>query len=370
MYSFDVAIAGGGPAGAATALKLARQGRRVLLANAASSDAFRVGEGLPPSARSLLRELGVLEQFLADGHRISYGNVSVWGSSVPQTTDFIVQWHGHGFQLDRARFDAMLRAAARKSGAQVQEETRITVLRDNRETSDNEGIRLQLAGKGMITEAQCRWLVDAGGRPATLSRRLGAKRQPTDHLIAFYGILESNHMTDQDGRTLIEACADGWWYSVLLPSSKRLVAYLTDLDLADRNALLSKEGFLAKLSNTGFLQDLLLQHGYSLTHPPHGADASSGCLNRYGGDRWLAVGDAALSFDPLSSQGILNALYTGLKAGQTLHAALAGDSEAPESYASHLAQIYQAYLHNRASFYAYENRWTEHTFWKRRRMVV
>jgi flavin-dependent dehydrogenase len=89
-------------------------------------------------------------------------------------------------------------------------------------------------------------------------------------------------------------------------------------------------------------------------------------LSQFAGANWLAVGDAALSFDPLSSQGICNALYTGIRAGMCISSALKGDQHAIMSYADHLAAIYQAYLKNRWIFYSYETRWVNHLFWERR----
>ena len=75
----EVVIVGGGPAGAAAAIELARLGRRVLLANRDEGSDFRIGEAAPPAVRPLLRDLGVLDRVLADGHLPCYGNVSVRG---------------------------------------------------------------------------------------------------------------------------------------------------------------------------------------------------------------------------------------------------------------------------------------------------
>ncbi|KPA93646.1 hypothetical protein, partial [Pseudomonas asplenii] len=75
-------------------------------------------------------------------------------------------------------------------------------------------------------QAECRWLIDAGGRPAVLARQQGAQRQVEDRLTAFYLLLHSRQDTDRDGRTLVEAVENGWWYSVLLPSGERLVTFL------------------------------------------------------------------------------------------------------------------------------------------------
>ncbi len=82
------------------------------------------------------------------------------------------------------------------------------------------------------------------------------------------------------------------------------------------------------------------------------------------------MGDAALSFDPLSSQGMLNALYTGLRGGQTLARNLSGDGAGEDrgiaEYARRLEQVYATYLRNRLTFYAAESRWAGRTFWLRR----
>jgi flavin-dependent dehydrogenase len=372
FQSFDVAIAGAGPAGAAAALILARMGRSVLLVDAAPADAFRVGEGLPPSAHSLLQELNVLERFRADGHRVSHGNVSLWGSEVPQSTDFMFQAHGQGYQLDRFRFDAMMKDAARRAGVRVCDQTRLNLPNEARAVPiarlPDQPLRMQLSNRNGICDIECRWLIDAGGRAAVTARRHGVERYKTDRLIAFYTVLRTDSASDRDGRTMIEADRDGWWYSVLLPSNERLLVYLCDRDLnrSERAALLSCDGFAARLTGAPFLSQLCQAHRYRPSRAPQGADASSGRLERFCGEGWLALGDAALSFDPLSSQGISNALYTGMAGARAINAALDGHMEVLTHYNDHLARIYDVYLRNRATFYGYERRWNKQPFWRRR----
>ena len=94
--------------------------------------------------------------------------------------------------------------------------------------------------------------------------------------------------------------------------------------------------------------------------------ANSARLDHMTGDGWIAAGDAAISFDPLSSQGIFNALYSGLKAGRALESHLSGKPSALELYDRHLTSIYDAYFQNCTMFYRYERRWPASTFWKRR----
>jgi flavin-dependent dehydrogenase len=362
---FSAVVAGGGPAGAAAALTLAREGCRVLLADLSPAGAFRVGESLPPAVCPLLRDLGVLDRFRADEHLASYGNLSVWGSDRIQAHDHIFDPHGHGWHLDRARFDAMLRDAARAAGAEVLEGVEI-----GKAERDDGHWRLHLRVGEATRELQAAWLIDATGRRATLARRYGATRHHDDRLVAFHARFRSALGGDEDARTMIESAPDGWWYTALLPSRERVVVWLTDADLADRAALLSPEGFAARLRESSHTGALLASRGYILQGRPSGTGAGSARLDPFAGDGWVAVGDAALSFDPLSSQGMLNALYTGLRAGQAIARALAGDHSGVAHYGSRLGQVYAAYLRNRHIFYAGEPRWSGHPFWQRRHSVL
>ena len=81
---------------------------------------------------------------------------------------------------------------------------------------------------------------------------------------------------------------------------------------------------------------------------------------------WLAVGDAAFCFDPLSAQGLLNALYTGLAAAESADSYLSGRPEAVAEYAASLKGIHKAYTQQLAYWYGQERRWPEAPFWRRR----
>lgn len=357
--SFDVVVAGGGPAGSAAALVLARAGRRVLLVDDSAPDAFKVGEGLAPAAKRVLRELGVLDRVAADRHLACPGNLSAWGSPALASTDFLLGADGEGWHLDRARFDASLRAAAGEAGATVREGVRVA----GAARADG-GWRVSLVdGDG----TGCAWVLDATGRRAAIARRHGAERIHHDALVAFFARFRApDEAADRDARTMVESAPEGWWYTARVPGGRRVVALLTDGDLADR-ALLEPAEFARRLTGTEHVVDALAAHGYGFEERPRGADAGSARLDRFGGDGWLAAGDAAVSFDPLSSQGILTALYTGMRAGESLAAHLGGDAGALDAYAARVEEVYAAYLRNRLEFYGYETRWADHPFWARRR---
>jgi hypothetical protein len=174
----------------------------------------------------------------------------------------------------------------------------------------------------------------------------GGSARPKRSAVAFHAVFPAAGPAGADGdrRTLVEAVADGWWYTALLPSWDRVAAFLTNADLADRRALLSAQGFVARLRQTRHVSAVLSRGAYRVGTRPRGADARSHRLDRFIGSGWVAVGDAATAFDPLSSQGILNALYTGLRAGQALDCVLSGEGGAALSeFTAGLEAVHAAY---------------------------
>ena len=109
----SIAIVGGGPAGCAAALTLRRYLPNVsatLVTRPVSSmvDAPAVGETLSPGVLPLLNYLGLREEFLHLGHLPSGGTASAWGSGHLFERNYLFTGQGHGWHLDRSRFDAWL----------------------------------------------------------------------------------------------------------------------------------------------------------------------------------------------------------------------------------------------------------------------
>jgi flavin-dependent dehydrogenase len=366
--AYEVVVVGGGPAGAAVAIILARAGCHLLLVERTSGKGFKIGEALPPASRPLLQELGVWDSFVADGHLPCYGNLSSWGSSHLHCTDFIFDPNGNGWHLNRPHFDALLRRGASLAGAMVS--TTTTLRKIVRQPSGD--WLLILTQEGREISVCCHWVIDATGRRCVIARGQGARRRTYDTLVAFFAVFspsEDSRQADQDSRTLIEAAPDGWWYTALLPSKRRVVVCLTDADLSPRTSDI-RSGYISLLSCTERIRACLNAHRYTLQTIPKVAPANTSWLDHTMGEGWLAVGDAAFSFDPLSSQGILTSLYTGMKAGEALVEHLSGNPDALANYDYRLAAIYNAYLRNRSMYYLLEERWAERPFWRRRRVPL
>lgn len=367
MKRFDVVIVGGGPAGAAAAIGLARAGRSVLLVESSGGQAFKIGESLPSAARTLLTELGVWERFLTEAFLPCMGNLSAWGTAHLHATDSLYDPNGAGWHLHRSRFDSFLRQEASFSGAEVKMSTK---LRLPLERHNNEWV-LSYLHNGQKDKVRSPWLIDASGRTRFVASNQGIPRTRVDQLVAFFGLYvpSENYLPDEDSRTLIEADPDGWWYSALLPTSQRLVVWFSDVDLLPKR-ITDITHFHYLVSCSQHVRSALSQYDYALTEPIQGVSASTSRLDTLIGEGWMAVGDAAFTLDPLSSQGIFNSLFTGLKAAQALDAYLSGNLEALRSYAAHLEVIFSAYLHNRRNYYLQEQRWLDNPFWKRRRKVL
>jgi flavin-dependent dehydrogenase len=362
----QVAIIGGGTAGSALALLLARAGLSVTVIEEEMTNGWKVGEGLPPSAKMVLLRVGVWERFLADGHLPSHGNRSIWGSSQVGETDFLYDRHGHGWHLDRSQFDRMLAEMAVEAGATRLDGVKVT----DWQADPQAGWQLSVASRsGSAREGQrftARLVVDATGRKSWWARQMGVERLHADHLCALAGVMQAGeHSKDRDSFTMIESVRDGWWYTALLPGQQRVVALLSDGDLPAMKQARDTAEWRRMLRETeigAFLQE----HGYELEIEPQMRTANSSRLRQVVGDSWLAVGDSAAAYDPLSSQGILLAIGTAIESSQAILKHLAGDEKAFTTYAHFIDGMFQTYLLHLIQYYDIEQRFPDSPFWKRR----
>lgn len=365
----DAVIVGGGPAGAAAAIALRQRGvEHVVIVDAGhagDTSAPRIGESVPPDTRQLLDHLGMWPAFEAQKHAPCLGSRSSWGSPELGYNDFLFNIHGHGWHLDRRRFDSLMLAGAERAGARLCTGTRVSDVRRVRRSESDRCFRVDLAGQ-RAGAFEARFLIDATGAKSRVARALGARPRVHDRLLCIAAFLDDPGTLGS--LSLLEAVEHGWWYAAEIPGQRAIAMLATDPAIARHERMMEPRTWRAHLARTLHVRPAL---GVVPDAPELIArGARSFLLDRVSGPGWLAVGDAASAYDPLSAQGLYKALYTGLYGGTAAARWLAGEAEALHDYDRLVMAGFGAFLRGYASLYRSEERFPDAPFWTRRHLPI
>lgn len=355
MSELDALVLGGGPAGCAAAIELAAAGLSVAIAARAGAAGERFGESLSPAAGPLLRRLGALASFAAAGHLPCHSNASAWGRPELAYHDFINDPRGHGWHIDRAAFERGLTDRAESLGVRV---LRVAAqARWSRE--DGTWKSPELPGE------RPRWMIDCTGRAASFARAQGATWIPAWEQVALGAVAT---IADEIAwPTLIEAVPQGFWYSAPVPGRRLVVMLFTDAGIHDARRVSTAPGFRELLAATTHTARRIASIGATFTGKPRFLPAGSGHLSRPFGEGWIAAGDAAMAYDPISAHGLTLALRTGIDAAA---ARIDGREEALRAYAAVLSRAFARYRGEALRMYASERRWPGEPYWATRHALA
>lgn len=352
----DVVVIGAGPAGCAAATVLAERGHAVLIVDRPPGARRALAESIPPSARRILTELGMDDAVAAAGFLAWRGNTVWWADAPPRTETFAADVTG--FQVERDRFDAVLRRVAAGAGARIMAGTVREVARQIVHVDIN----------GEVVALGAPWVVDCSGRAGVIARRELRDPEPTHRTVALAGVWRAGRpWPDQlDGHTLVASHADGWAWSVPVSPQVRHVTVMVDPERSHlARGVSAREVYLAELAKVAPFADVIADA--TLEDGPWGADASVYGTRAHAGPGFLLAGDASAFIDPLSSFGVKKALASGWLAGVVLHTIL----EAPAMQDAALAffeareRLIAASLRQQTTRFA-DAAGTGHPFWQAR----
>jgi flavin-dependent dehydrogenase len=350
--SVDIAVLGGGPAGAAVAIRSAQLGHSVcVIERGCGHRHSQFSQSLAPSILPLLDLLEVREPVEAAGFGRAAGVLALWAEVSPRYRDFE---KGNGMHIERSTFDEILRAAATRSGAVVLSPASVIAV-ERRPASSDWSVRV---ARGPEREdIHARILVDATGRRPAVPIARTRCSQP---LIAILGNWRARDTVEH---SIIEAGEDRWYWAG--PTRDGTITAAVFLD--PRSRLIGKGATLIATYRSLIAQSELLRDVTSVLLP---AVMACDSTSRFIGDPLesdvIRVGEAAATFDPLSSQGIQTALTAGLQATVVANTRLRRPNRAMAAeafYKERHAEIIAASKKNREEIYGRVATRMKNSFW-------
>ena len=315
--TFDVAIAGAGPAGSSAAIHLATQGARVLLIEQKRFPRPKLcGEFISPECLRHFDRLGVADEMISAGAATL--TQTIFYSRKGRSVDVPSAWFGtseRALGLSRAEMDHKLLERAKSAGVLVLEDTHASELILDR--GRVRGLRLKCGSDTKDRHALV--TVDATGRTRALTRKLNGRGTPEHtkryRLVAFKAHLDNARVADgaceiyfypggYGGLSSVEGGVSNFCF---IASARDVRRFGSDPEAVIRERVL-----------------LNSRASYTLANAHARSEWLSVSLEGFGrrklvpADGLITVGDAAAFIDPFSGSGMLIALESGELAAQTI----------------------------------------------------
>lgn len=316
-------ILGAGPAGVSCALRLKKLGHKVLLIS--QKRPFSAIEGLSQRALEGLRQGGLTHTL----------------NSIKTKVPRYATWNNETFEknfeyiVERDLFDAMLLKDA--------QENDIEIIFGMGKIDNLQTLTVKVSGKTI----QAKYIVDARGRFAPKNSK--QKSPATSSFLVRY-----KNNQPQESKTSLKTSKHGWIWQ----ATHQNFTYF-QLTSSPKNGKTNLQTLLKETIDTN-------------QHQIVTRDSSSYIANDIIQKNYIKIGDAACAVDPLSGNGVFQALSSSLLAPYVIHTLLLGKDEdkdvAHVFFTERVSDIFRRYTTNGQYFYAQEKTyqtpfWTQRAQW-------
>jgi flavin-dependent dehydrogenase len=321
----DVIIIGGGPAGSTLGCYLSKMGISNTIIESSIFPRDHVGESLVTATTRIFKDIDFLETMEREGFIKKYG--AAWHA--PGGNSFTIEFgefpqegidQPYTYHVLRSKFDLLLLKHAEKLGSRIIEGVRVKriILEDDKVS----GVLVSIGGQEVALQSKI--VVDASGRDTLIGRQLNLKKK--DPIFNQYAVGTWFKNLDRG----IGPAAE-YIHIYFLPVERGWAWQIPVTDeITSVGVVVEKEVF--KQTKYG-IDDYF--HYYTHTNPDLANALRNaeriGDYNREGdysysmqkfvGDGYLLIGDAARFVDPIFSSGISVALYSAKFASEQIKVA-------------------------------------------------
>ena len=331
---YDGLVIGGGPAGATAATVLAQHGRRVLLVERDEFPRYHIGESLMPYTWYTFERLGVLDWFdqVACPKKHSVQFVSTSGKVSQPFYFFQTIEHecATTWQVRRSDFDQMMLDNARRHGVEVRHGVTVReVVKDGDRVIGVQGD----VKHGTRETFRARAVIDATGRDAFLSSKLGWKQRDPDlnkiAIFTYFKGAKRDPGLDEGATTVAYIPEKGWFWYIPLSDNLVSVGLVGEAEYLYRETRDPDAIFCREAEACAWVKD----HITPGTHlgPMRVTGEFSYRATKTSGPGFCLVGDAFSFLDPVFSSGVFLALKSGEMAADAIHQGLEASGEVTET---------------------------------------
>ena len=332
--SYDILIAGGGPAGSTAGLILARAGFSVCILEKDRHPRLHIGESILPRNMRLIQELGLEPSLRRLPHVPKYG--AEFGMGNDHATRMFLFSDGlvpgsPVFNIERAFFDKMLLEEARAAGADAFEETPIKEL-----------LHLSHGSVRIATpsgQVRGRVLLDASGQGTLVGRALKIRQnfdEPELQKVAYYQHFENVERPPgrDSGHPCIIMCDEGWFWLIGLTQTKTSVGFVSRPSFVKTIDIPPKRLLAWAIARCPVVRHRMRDAAGPIDNVIL-SDFSYRC-QPYAGDGYFMVGDAACFLDPIFSTGVTLAMLSAQHTAALVEPLLRGTLSHVEAQRRHI----------------------------------